>query len=52
MVNEIFYLVTQIFLKLSLGIFFLRVFVQKMPRRIIKATMVRKFKHDEFGCLP
>ncbi|KAF2673665.1 hypothetical protein BT63DRAFT_410641 [Microthyrium microscopicum] len=37
-VNEVFYLSTQIFLKLSLGYFFLRVVIQKGVRRFVIAT--------------
>jgi len=38
-VNECFYLTTQIFLKLSLGLFFLRVVVKKGHRRFIIGTI-------------
>lgn len=38
--NEVFYLVSQIFLKLSLGYFFLRVVLKKNQRRFIIATVV------------
>jgi hypothetical protein len=37
--NEVFYLLTQIFLKLSLGYFFLRVILKKNQRRFIIATV-------------
>jgi hypothetical protein len=38
-INECFYLLTQIFLKLSLGFFFLRVVIRKGHRWFIIATM-------------
>jgi hypothetical protein len=40
MINEVFYLMTQIFLKLSLGIFFLRILVLKYQRRICQVTII------------
>jgi hypothetical protein len=39
MVNEVFYLLTQIFLKISLGLFFLRVVIRTGQRRFIIATI-------------
>lgn len=39
MVDEVFYLITMIFLKLSLGLFFLRIIPKKGLRRLIYATM-------------
>jgi hypothetical protein len=38
-VNEVFYLQTQIFLKLSLGLFFLRVVIRTGQRRFIIGTV-------------
>jgi hypothetical protein len=39
-VAEVFYLTTILFLKLSLGLFFLRVLIKKWQRKIVYATML------------
>jgi hypothetical protein len=38
-VNEVFYLLTQIFMKLALGLFFLRVIIRKNQRRFVIGTV-------------
>jgi hypothetical protein len=50
LVAEVFYLTTILFLKLSLGLFFLRVVIKKWLRKIIYATMALSTAINIYHC--
>lgn len=50
LVAEVFYLTTIIFLKLSLGLFFLRVLLKRWQRNIVYVAMVSSVLINTFHC--